>query len=86
MSEKRKPLAAPSDEVNRQTGRSGPPDKNVLCPYCLKRPKNAQIVHSDGLTGHLCCCVQCAEDYRAKHAGCPVCKAPIKRIIKVFNS
>ena len=86
MSKQGKPVTAPSDEANQQTGRPGPSDENVLCRYCLERPKNAQIVHRNSDTAHWCCCVQCAEDYHARQAGCPVCKAPIERIIRVFTS
>jgi len=54
------------------------------CIVCINRPKNATIVH--GNTGHVCCCLSCAYTLQRRGDACPICRAPIDRVIKHFTS
>lgn len=77
------PIASPEEDVEEETGRSGPPDDAGECIICLDKPKDATIVH--GLTGHVCCCMACARELLRKGATCPICRAPIDRVIKQYS-
>lgn len=52
-----------------------------LCIICLMQPRNASIVH--GRTGHLVCCIGCAERLKEEKKKCPVCRKKIKLVINV---
>jgi hypothetical protein len=78
------PVASPSEEVDRHEGRPGPPDGSIAeCVICLERPKDAMIVH--GGTGHVCCCTTCAQELVRTGANCPICLAPIERVIRQYT-
>lgn len=53
-----------------------------LCIICLTQPRNASIVH--GRTGHLVCCIGCAERLKEEKKKCPVCRKKIKLVVKNF--
>ncbi len=36
--------------------------------------------------GHRCVCKGCADSYMQKFSVCPICRARIKRCIKIYNS
>jgi E3 ubiquitin-protein ligase Mdm2 len=79
------PIASPTPDVQKkEIGRTGPPDENEFCEKCGERPKNAQIVH--GITSHVCCCFKCAQELVERQADCPVCKAPIDRVIRFYTN
>lgn len=59
-------------------------DDSEKCIVCYSRPKNATIVH--GNTGHICCCLPCAYRLESRGDPCPICRAPIDRVIKQFTS
>lgn len=86
------PIASPTEEVDVHEGRSGAPsdgrsgapsDGSGDCLICLDRPKDATIVH--GNTGHVCCCTTCANELMRKGARCPICRAPIDRVIRQYT-
>ena len=52
------------------------------CIVCYMRRKTATIVH--GNTGHVCCCIRCALILQESSKPCPICRAPIDRVIKQF--
>ncbi len=41
----------------------------------MDEPRNATLVHGD--TGHVCCCLECAQDLKPKGLACPMCRKPI---------
>jgi hypothetical protein len=41
----------------------------------MDEPRNATLVHGD--TGHVCCCLKCAQDLKPKGLACPMCRKPI---------
>ncbi|XP_066914910.1 uncharacterized protein [Clytia hemisphaerica] len=59
-------------------------DESERCVICCSRRKNATIVH--GNTGHVCCCISCANTMQQRGDNCPICRAPIDLVIKQFNS
>ena len=78
------PVASPEDEMDTNTGRTGPPDNSAgECVICLERPKDATIVH--GTTGHVCCCTVCAQELHRRRARCPICRAPIENVIRQYT-
>ena len=70
------------DRRCEEEGRPGPPVNAGKCVKCGVRPKNATIVHRHENTGHVCCCIQCAETLEI----CPICRAPIQAVIRHFVS
>ena len=42
------------------------------CILCQKNPKNATVIH--GMTGHTCCCLDCAKTLKEKSDPCPLCQ------------
>ena len=59
-------------------------DDSQKCIVCFAKPKSATIVH--GNTGHVCCCLSCAYTLQRRDDKCPMCRAPIDRVIKHYNS
>ncbi|KAH8066363.1 hypothetical protein JL722_801 [Aureococcus anophagefferens] len=55
-------------------------EDQTLCAVCLDATKNAAFVPC----GHRACRA-CADRCRAGDAGCPVCRAPVVDVIRVFN-
>lgn len=53
------------------------------CCVCLEEPPNCVIY----TCGHMCMCYNCAMDIKENQgAECPMCRQPIKDIIKIFRS
>ena len=78
------PVTCPVQEEEEQIGRPGPtPDDAGECVVCLDKPKDATIVH--GATGHVCCCTSCALQLQRNGSHCPICRAPIDRVIKQYT-
>ena len=59
-----------------------PPDSRsrVTCAVCLERPVSAALLEC----GHTVCCVECASALVVSNAPCPLCRAPILRVVRVF--
>jgi len=55
-----------------------------ICVICLMEPVNATFVH--GNSGHTCCCYNCATTLGRRRPTCPICRAPIERVIYNFYS
>jgi len=55
-------------------------EDQTLCAVCLDATKNAAFVPC----GHRACRA-CADRCRSQSAGCPVCRAPVVDVIRVFN-
>ena len=78
------PVEEEEEEEEEQIGRPGPtPDDAGECVVCLDKPKDATIVH--GATGHVCCCTSCALQLQRNGSHCPICRAPIDRVIKQYT-
>lgn len=53
------------------------------CVVCMERPTNCALY----TCGHMCMCFECAVDIVRNQSGlCPICRDPIKDIIKIFKS
>ena len=70
--------------TNEETRSSEGTDNNDTCIICLEQPKNATLIHGD--TGHCCCCWPCGQVLMRRRDPCPICRAPIERVIRQFNS
>lgn len=68
-------------KIEDETEEEDIPDQEK-CVICLSRRKTATIVH--GITGHVCCCINCAVILQRNRQPCPICRAPIDRVIKQF--
>lgn len=76
------PVTSPEEELACLNIREDPVDDSALCIVCMAKPKDATIVH--GLTGHVCCCLQCAKKLERRGDPCPICREPIQLVIEQF--
>jgi hypothetical protein len=49
------------------------------CVVCFENMKTAGLLHGDDV--HMCCCKECAASLRQ----CPMCRAPIERVLNVYQ-
>uniref|UniRef100_T1JBG8 Uncharacterized protein n=1 Tax=Strigamia maritima TaxID=126957 RepID=T1JBG8_STRMM len=54
-----------------------------LCALCFDRPSDGCIVH--GSTGHMIGCYKCLKTLKHNDKPCPICRAPIQKVIRVFK-
>ncbi|XP_003977846.2 mitochondrial ubiquitin ligase activator of NFKB 1 [Takifugu rubripes] len=52
-----------------------------ICSICLSRPRSCVFLEC----GHVCACVQCCDALPAPKL-CPICRAPIDRVVTLYNS
>ncbi|RMZ95315.1 Neuralized 1A [Brachionus plicatilis] len=52
-----------------------------ICIICTEAESNTVFYQC----GHLCACYQCSMNLRLKNHNCPVCRAPIKDIIRTYK-
>ncbi|KAL5998699.1 hypothetical protein ACLOJK_009644 [Asimina triloba] len=52
-----------------------------FCAICLDAPKEVVCVPC----GHVVGCLPCLSDIKVKNLGCPICRAKIDQVIKIFN-
>jgi E3 ubiquitin-protein ligase Mdm2 len=79
VTEKGHPVTSPQEDLVDLNGSD--PDE-ALCIICLMRPKNATIVH--GTSGHVCCCLECANTLQRRNDPCPICREPIQLVIQQY--
>ena len=66
-----RPLGAPSD------------DNGGLCVVCVDTPASAGVLHGGSV--RRCLCAACAQEYKDRSIPeCPLCKAPIERVLLVY--
>jgi len=49
------------------------------CVICMTEPRNVVVLPCK----HMCLCIACADIYRIKSNKCPICRAPLRSLIKV---
>lgn len=59
-------------------------EETQLCVICLDNPKNATLIHEG--TGHVCCCLSCAQLLFKGSKPCPICRKRVEMVIQVFFS
>jgi hypothetical protein len=64
----------------RERARSSGDDEPVECCVCLDKDKSHALLPC----GHLCVCVDCADQLAAGNSPCPVCRRPIDRAVQIF--
>jgi len=52
------------------------------CLICLDKPVDTVLYQC----GHMCLCYGCGMQLKQRGAHCPVCRAPIRDIIKAYHS
>lgn len=57
--------------------------QDKFCLYCMMSLKDTVLVHSNNIA-HLCVCYQCAEQLMKDQSKCPICRANIESINKVY--
>uniref|UniRef100_A0A0G4FVE0 RING-type domain-containing protein n=1 Tax=Chromera velia CCMP2878 TaxID=1169474 RepID=A0A0G4FVE0_9ALVE len=57
-------------------------EQNGECAVCFCGPKDTLIAPC----GHVCCCLSCAREVMARGDRCPVCRAPIEDVFRVFRA
>ena len=72
----RNPRLAPS----RGASECGSPASST-CSVCFDRPADAVLYRC----GHQCACLQCAYYMRHERLGCPLCRAPIEDVVRVYK-
>lgn len=51
------------------------------CAVCLERARDAVLAPC----GHLCACYRCATRLERRGTRCPICRAPIASVVKVYS-
>ena len=59
-------------------------NQSFECVLCMNKTVNCTFVH--GETGHVCCCLECANAVKKKNNLCPICRLPIDSIVRLFVS
>lgn len=74
------------EAANAALLKCGPPDVEAEggsatdCVVCLGRRRDAVLAPC----GHLCACYRCASGLERRGQRCPICRAPIANVVKVF--
>ena len=53
--------------------------RGIQCYVCMERVATAMLVDC----GHAGLCMECGKKLLATHRGCPLCRAPITRVMQV---
>jgi len=72
--------AAVNATVN--TPASSKPVSDTHCLICLERHSDCVLYQC----GHMCVCYMCGRDLVSRNLGCPVCRAPIKDVIRAYKT
>ena len=62
---------------NRDSAAGEDDDDDRLCVVCLSEPRAAGLLH--GTSMHVCACPACAA--RLQGGPCPICRAPVERVV-----
>ena len=81
--------AAPASEVSESMdqlpisacGVSASPSRAKLCLLCENQPADAVLYRC----GHRCACLQCAHFMRYERLACPLCRAPIEDVVRIYE-
>ena len=74
-------LTTTSSSVPATAAASLSPDSK-LCAICLDGPKNGLFFPC----GHLCACMRCCEQLQSSSGACPICRASIDKVVRVFET
>jgi len=73
----RKPLT-PKATTNADADSGG-----KKCIICMDADVDATFIH--GQTGHTVCCFDCAKETEKRDGKCPVCREPVRAVIRNFT-
>lgn len=57
-------------------------ESQMNCIICFSDVRSALLLH--GETGHICCCMECADTLRRTNGVCPICRSPIERVVQFY--
>ena len=72
------PAVLPTEEAAASAPKTE--EKGSQCVICWDGPAEGVCIPC----GHLAGCMECLLEIKAKNWGCPVCRAPIEQVIKVY--
>ncbi len=52
------------------------------CVICMEKLANAALLHGEDM--HTCTCLECGNDLLKAGTPCPMCRAPIERVMKIY--
>ena len=64
------------------SGTSSKPVSDTHCLICLEQHSDCVLYQC----GHMCVCYACGRDLISRNLGCPVCRAPIKDVIRAYKT
>jgi Zinc finger, C3HC4 type (RING finger) len=73
---------AMSTPVSASSGRGRPSADTGNCLICLDRSADTAMYQC----GHMCLCYPCGMQIRQRGAHCPVCRAPVRDIIRIYRN
>lgn len=77
------PSSVPPAGCTAVCSQDGSESSALECVVCMERPTDCALY----TCGHMCMCFECAVDIVRNQSGlCPICRDPIKDIIKIFKS
>ena len=70
-----------SEQSEEQDMQGHSPRRMGCCLVCLDNPRDTLFYSC----GHYCACSHCARELKMQKQGCPVCRAPINDVVRVFD-
>ncbi|KAL5990572.1 hypothetical protein ACLOJK_011474 [Asimina triloba] len=74
-------LSVPTPETGPSTSNLKGDGDASACAICLDAPKQGACVPC----GHVVGCMSCLDDIKDKGWGCPVCRAEVKQVLKLYT-
>lgn len=78
----RQEVAAAMSQVSATAPVNTKPVSDTHCLICLERHSDCVLYQC----GHMCVCYVCGRDLVSRNLGCPVCRAPIKDVIRAYKT
>ena len=78
--------ASPAEPQDAAAQGGGSPLQGHMCSICMDNPVDSVLVHVREGTSHACTCMPCGQKLQQANALCPVCRAPVDHLVKLFFS
>ncbi|GMS88326.1 hypothetical protein PENTCL1PPCAC_10501 [Pristionchus entomophagus] len=75
----RRQMTSATSKAKKPT--TSPPRDSDDCTICMEATVNAVIINC----GHMGMCYECAVKIKVSGKGCPICREPMKDVIKTFK-
>jgi len=70
------------EQLNNTNQRQQKDDANRLCSICMENQINCAFIQC----GHACCCNECGAIILKRRQRCPICRADVEGILKIYVS